>query len=72
MIQVAQLNFREMEHQICLLGMNQTISGLLYAGGMDVCWRTGMSIRKAVSLLKSSLLQKWRGTRSFLFREFRI
>lgn len=35
MIQVAQLNFREMEHQICLLGINQTISGLLYAGGMD-------------------------------------
>ena len=33
MIQVAQLNFREMEHQICLLGINQTISGLLYAGG---------------------------------------
>ena len=29
MIQVAQLNFREMEHQICLLGINQTISGLL-------------------------------------------
>jgi hypothetical protein len=24
MIQVAQLNFREMEHQICLLGINQT------------------------------------------------
>lgn len=35
MIQVAQLNFREMEHQICLLGINQTISGSLYAGGMD-------------------------------------
>ncbi len=33
MIQVAQLNFREMEHQICLLGINQTIFGLAVRRG---------------------------------------